>query len=140
MNIQTPRRILCVDDDSDTCELITMFFGQSGLEVVTAGSIAEALRFIGKEKFALYILDSRLSDGNSLELAQTIRTTDNITPIVVYSGDTQKTHISNLSAAGVNEYIVKPNWNKLLETVTGLLSKTRYSDLKSVQSFAAVQR
>lgn len=136
MNGQTLQRILCIDDDSDTCELITMFFGQSGLEVVTAGNIAEASELIGKEKFSLYILDSRLSDGDSLELAQIIRAADKTTPIIVYSGDSQKTHVTNLFAAGANEYVVKPNWDELLETAKDLLAKTRYSDLKSAHGFA----
>ena len=138
MNSQAPQRILWIDDISDTCELAKMFFWQAGLEVITAGTIAEALKLIRKEKFALFILDSRLKDGDSLELAQTIRASDKITPIVVYSGDAVEAHVTNALAAGANEYVVKPDWNKLLETVKSLLTKTSYSDLKSAQSFAAL--
>ncbi len=139
MNGQFSKQILCVDDNSDTCELITMFFAQSGLKVVTVKSIAETKQLISKESFALYILDSKLSDGHSSELIKQIRETDKTTPIVIYSGEAQRAHITNSIAEGANEYVVKPNWDELLATVKALLTKTSYSDLKSSQSFSAMQ-
>lgn len=139
MDSQFSKQILCVDDNSDTCELIEMFFAQSGLKVVTVKSIAETKKLISKESFSLYILDSKLNDGNSSELIEQIRETDKTTPIVVYSGDAQKAHIENSLASGVNEYVVKPNWDELVETVKNLLAKTSYSDLKSSQSYGVIQ-
>jgi DNA-binding NtrC family response regulator len=139
MDSQFSKQILCVDDNSDTCELIEMFFAQSGLKVVSVKSIAETKELISKESFALYILDSKLSDGESSVLIKQIRETDKITPIVVYSGDAQQAHIENTLAFGVNEYVVKPNWDKLIETVKNLLAETSYSDLKSSQIYGAMQ-
>ncbi|HEX8266566.1 MAG TPA: response regulator [Pyrinomonadaceae bacterium] len=139
MDSQFSKQILCVDDDSDTCELIEMFFAQSGLKIVTVKSIAETKKLIGKESFSLYILDSKLNDGNSSELIERIRETDKTTPIVVYSGDAQKAHIASSLADGVNEYVVKPNWDELVETVKNLLAKTSYSDLKSSKSYGVIQ-
>ena len=74
-----------------------------------------------------------------IKLIERIRETDKITPIVVYSGDAQKAHIENSLASGVNEYVVKPNWDELVETVKNLLAKTSYSDLKSSQSYRIIQ-
>lgn len=139
MDSQFSKQILCVDDNSDTCELIEMFLAQSGLKIVTVKSIAETKKLISKESFSLYILDSKLNDGNSSELIEQIRETDKTTPIVVYSGDAQKAHIASSLASGVNEYVVKPNWDELVETVKNLLAKTSYSDLKSSQSFGVMQ-
>lgn len=139
VNSQIPQQILCVDDNSDTCELIEIFFAQSDLKVVSVKSIAETNELMSKESFALYVLDSKLSDGESSVLIKQIRETDKTTPIVVYSGDAQQTHIENSLASGVNEYVVKPNWDKLIETVKSLLAETSHSDLKSTQSFGFSQ-
>src|ERR1051325_2750292 len=84
-------RILCVDDDEDTCEMITALLGQAGYEVQHALSISEGLIKAQGDNFDLILLDWSLADGTGLELCKQIRAFDTRTPILFYTGETDDT-------------------------------------------------
>lgn len=75
------KRILCVEDHQDTCEMIALLL--KDYEVVGAYSLAEGLRRATSESFDLYLLDYNLPDGTGLELCLFIRGFDRETPIVL---------------------------------------------------------
>ena len=52
--MRAKRRILCVEDDKDTCELLTAMLGFSDLGAVAVSTAAEALRMTGAERFSVY--------------------------------------------------------------------------------------
>ena len=83
---KTKGRILCVDDDKDTCELVTVLLGQAGYEVIQALNIADGLTLARREHFDLILLDWFFDDGTGLELCQMIRAFDSQTIILFYSG------------------------------------------------------
>ncbi|MCA1624348.1 MAG: response regulator [Acidobacteria bacterium] len=56
-------RILCADDE-DTCELLTTTLGFSNIEVKSAHTVADAWRLAQTEPFDLYLLETRLPDGD----------------------------------------------------------------------------
>jgi CheY-like chemotaxis protein len=58
---QAPRRLLCVDDDRDTCEMLTILLGQCGYQVVATTSVREALDLAKQSGFDLISLDSWFS-------------------------------------------------------------------------------
>jgi CheY-like chemotaxis protein len=74
------KHILCVDDNSDTCELVSHILKE--YEVTSAYSMADAVKRATAEKFDLYILDYHLPDGTGLELCLMLRTFDRDTPIL----------------------------------------------------------
>ena len=77
----TPKKqILCVDDDSDTCELVTHIL--QDYEVTSAYSMADAVKRATASKFDLYILDYHPPDGTGLELCLTLRAFDRDTPML----------------------------------------------------------
>ena len=55
-------KLLVVDDDVDTRELIDWVLRRAGAEVVTAGSAREALDALEKERFHLLISDIAMPD------------------------------------------------------------------------------
>ena len=63
---ETKRRILCVEDDEDTCEMLTLALQLSGYEVVSAHTFADAITKALTTHFDAYILDSRLPDGSGV--------------------------------------------------------------------------
>jgi CheY-like chemotaxis protein len=83
------KRILCVEDHPDTCELISTVLHK--YEVVSAYSKADALVQATKEKFNLYLLDYHLPDGNGLELCLLIKNFDTETPILFVTGTSSMT-------------------------------------------------
>jgi DNA-binding response OmpR family regulator len=108
MTPATKRRILCIDDDSDTCELLTVCLGLDGYEVVTATTFQEAARLAKEELFDLYLIDERLPDGEGLNLCRAIRAFDRHTPIVFYSADARQATRQAASNAGAQAFLVKP--------------------------------
>ena len=115
------RRILCVDDNEDNSSMLTVLLGLSSYDAVAAGSISEALRLAQSERFDLYILDKRFPDGTGLALCQEIRSLHPETPVIFYSGDAFSSDRTEGLSAGAQDYVAKPDIEKLLESVNHLL-------------------
>ena len=114
-------RILYVEDDEDTREMLKTMLGYSDLEGVGAPDVGAALRLMGRERFDLYIIDGGLRRVNGLSLCKQIRASDAHTPIVIFSGQAAASDIEAGMLAGANAYIVKPDTSKLIPTIMRLL-------------------
>lgn len=118
------RRVLCVDDDEDTCSMLCGLLGLIECRVTTAVTAAEALRLIAGSRFDLYLLDNWLPGGSGVELCREIRRTDSSTPIVFYSGAGLDWEREEALAAGAQVYLVKPGDSAaLVATVRRLLGE-----------------
>jgi DNA-binding response OmpR family regulator len=116
------KRVLCVDDDEDTCSMLCALLGLIGCQVSTAGTAPEALDMIARERFDLYLVDNWLPGGGGVELCRKIRESDLSTPIVFYSGAGLESEREEALAAGAQVYLVKPaDVAVLVETVRRLL-------------------
>lgn len=114
--------ILCVDDDDDTCSMLSGLLGLIDCQTTTAGTAAEALELIARERFDLYLLDNWLPGGSGVELCREIRRSDPSTPIVFYSGAGLESEREEAMEAGAQAYLVKPgDAAALVETVRHLL-------------------
>jgi CheY-like chemotaxis protein len=102
------RRILCVEDDEDSCEILKILLSMAGYEVVLARTAAEALNMTLTDSFDALLLDNHLPDGSGLELCQQIREFNRQTPICFYTGDAYPKQIEAAKQAGANAYLVKP--------------------------------
>jgi len=127
---QTKKRILCVDDDRDTCLMLETLFGLSGYEVTSAMTIADASRLAKKGSFDLYLLDWIFSDGTGIELCQYIRMFDTKTPILFCSGVAYEADINRAMSAGAQGYLVKPTEiENLIQTVRDCLPSDARSNI-----------
>jgi CheY-like chemotaxis protein len=118
----TKCRILYVDDHEDTSYMLTHLLGQSDYEVVTAGSMSEALDLIRNEKFDLYVLDKRLPDGSGLDLCRKLNKATPDVPVIFYTGDAYALHREEGLCAGAEAYVAKPNIDELVATVNECLA------------------
>jgi CheY-like chemotaxis protein len=117
------KRVLCIEDDEDTCLMISNLLRFIGCEVITAESVPDALAIIAAGRFDLYLLDNWLPGGSGLELCRTIRQSDASTPIVFYSGAAYESDKEEAVQAGAQAYLVKPDDTaRLVETVRRLLT------------------
>jgi CheY-like chemotaxis protein len=116
------RRILCVDDDADTCEMLTHLLARESYQAQAVMNIEEALALAQKQSFNLYILDARFPNGKGLSLCSLIRQFDPHTPIIVYSGAVYDSDREQAERAGATAFVAKPDVDVLVETVTRLLS------------------
>jgi CheY-like chemotaxis protein len=116
-------RVLCIDDHEDTSEMLKLLLAQGDYVVETAVSAKEALQLAKSKEFDLYVLDRHLPDLSGLELfRQLTRLTPGV-PCIFYSGDAYEIHRSEAMAAGADDYVAKPDIDKLIESVQQLLSE-----------------
>jgi len=101
-------RILCTEDDADTCELITLILRADGYEVITTQSSANALELAHSQAFDLYLVDTRLPGMSGAELTEKLREFDATTPVLFYSGAAYESDKATAREAGAQGYLVKP--------------------------------
>jgi CheY-like chemotaxis protein len=90
------KQILCVDDDSDTCDLVKLI--PEDYEVTSAYSMADAVKRATAEPHDLYVLDYHLPDGTGLELCLMLRTFDPDTPILFATASSSITEAQVITA------------------------------------------
>ncbi len=119
-------RLLLVDDDPDSLEVLTLLLEQSSFEVVGADNGKQALRLAREQKFDACILDSWLPDISGLDLCRSIREFDADTPIVFYSANALAADIDEALKQGAQAYVVKPaSSDEVIEAVCRVLAERR---------------
>jgi CheY-like chemotaxis protein len=119
-----PFRILVVEDDRDSREMVRTLLQSSGndYEVTGVETAAEALVLDGKQAFELYVLDIWLPGMDGLSLCRRLRERGRKQPILFYSAMVQSTDRHYVLAAGANEFLVKPlDVDNFIPTVARLL-------------------
>jgi DNA-binding response OmpR family regulator len=115
------KRVLCVEDDADTRDMLKFKLGLSDIEAVVAPDVDAALRLLEREQFSLYVLDGGLQNAWGLSLCEQIRAAEASTPIVIFSGHSSASDIQAGLHAGANAYLVKPDSSRLIPTIRRLL-------------------
>ena len=117
-------RVVCVDDDQDTCEMVRAVLESSGYDVLTATTVKEGLSLVRHSDCDLILLDGCFTDGTGIEMCRTIRNFDSKTPILFCSGADDKSDIEQAMQAGAQGYLVKPcGIRKLEQAIAGLVVK-----------------
>jgi two-component system OmpR family response regulator len=118
----TKRRILCVDDDEDTCLMLTHLLGQENYEVIAIQTVSQALQLARNASFNLYVLDEWFPSEAGIGLCRKIREFDPHTPIIFYSGAAFASDREEALYAGAQAFVAKPYVDELIETVHRLLT------------------
>lgn len=118
-------RVLYVDDDEDSREMLCLLLRSSRIEVDAVSTAAQALSSIQIEHFDLYLLDAWLPDLDGFELCRRIRRLFPHTPILFFSGAAYETDKQRGIEAGANTYVIKPNLSGLLESVTHFIPQAQ---------------
>ena len=121
MNTTKSVRVLYVEDDDDSYEMLKMLLGFSEIDVVPARDFDEALERACLDTFDLYLLDNKLPHGNGFDLCRKLREYDSKTPIVFYSGNVRAADIELGMSAGANAYLTKPNSETIGPTILRLV-------------------
>jgi CheY-like chemotaxis protein len=103
-------KILVVDDDQLTLEMIGMVLTMEGVDVTGLRDSREALTLIGNQAFDGIFLDLTMPVLSGLELARQIRSSlcNATTPIVVISGRSESGVMKDAFAAGAHFFLSKP--------------------------------
>ena len=118
-------RILCVEDNRDSREMIATLLRQSNenYNVTAVETAAEALALNGKSQYDLYILDIWLPGMDGVELCRRLRERGVTNPIMFFSAmGVQIKDRDYVLAAGADEFLVKSiDLDRFIETVERLL-------------------
>ena len=115
-------RVLYVDDDEDSRDMLSTLLRFSRIEAKAVATAAQALSLIQAERFDLYLLDSRLPDLDGFELCRRMRDFDPHTPILFFSGAAYEADKKRGIKAGANAYVVKPDLAGLVGSITQFVS------------------
>ncbi|HYJ86692.1 MAG TPA: response regulator [Pyrinomonadaceae bacterium] len=116
-------RVLYVDDNEDSREMLGLLLKMAFIEAKSVGTAAEALSSIQAERFDLYLLDSTLPDLDGFELCRRVRDLDAHTPILFFSGAAYETDKQKGLDAGANAYVSKPDIESLLGRINEFVFK-----------------
>jgi DNA-binding response OmpR family regulator len=126
---ETKARILCVEDNRDSREMIATLLTQSNedYDVTAVGTAAEALALNGKNKFDLYILDIWLPGMDGVDLCRRLRERGVTKPIMFFSAmGVQAKDRDYVLSAGADEFLVKSvDLDRFTDTVSQLLEDGR---------------
>jgi two-component system, OmpR family, KDP operon response regulator KdpE len=102
-----PTTILVVDDEPAIRRLLRTSLDGQGFSVVEAGSGAEALQQIKREKPDLLILDLGLPDVSGIEVIRSVRVGSSLPIIVLSVRDDERGKVEALDL-GADDYVTKP--------------------------------
>ena len=117
-------RVLFIEDDADTRELVSFVLRRENFEVVLATDSEEAMLVVGAMSFQLYLIDNWLPGESGVDLCKRLREVDRRTPILFYSGAAYEQDKRAAFAAGAQGYLTKPmELGELVQEVSHLISE-----------------
>ena len=107
-------RVLAVDDEQETCDLLKMSLEREGFIVTTCTSAEAALELVGSVDFDLVITDLSMPEMGGLELCERVLGTRPNVPVVVITGQGSLETAIGAMRVGAYDFITKPVDPKLL--------------------------
>jgi len=101
------KRVLVVDDDVKTVELVKLYLNRDGYRVMTAYDGIEALRLARESRPDLIVLDLMLPGMNGLEVCRTLRNESEVPIIMLTAMTTDQDKLNGLDL-GADDYMTKP--------------------------------
>ena len=101
------KRVLVVDDDVKTVELVKLYLNRDGYRVLTAYDGVEALRLAREGHPDLIVLDLMLPGIDGLQVCRTLRQESDVPIIMLTAKTTDQNKLTGLGL-GADDYVTKP--------------------------------
>ena len=108
-------KILIIEDDIQLNTTITNFLRYKGCQTTSVEDGEEALEYIDKNFYDLYIIDINIPKVSGLEVLKYIRQKDLITPVIIITASLELENLKTAYKNGCDEYIKKPFYLEELE-------------------------
>jgi len=116
-------KILLVDDDADTRQMVTLMIEKAGHEVHTTASGIDALALLTRKKMDVILLDILMPEMDGLSLLETIRMTSEA-PVLMLTAVSHAEIMQQAYVMGADDYVVKPfTREKLLDRILRLADR-----------------
>jgi len=120
-----PLRILIVEDQPDTLEMLAASFRSHGFETIACESATDALECVGRQKFDILISDIAMPEMDGLELMRQIRARPDFAkvPAIALTGYAAQTDAKAAISAGFDLHLSKPiDPSDLMAAVNNLIA------------------
>ena len=116
-------RVLIVDDSKGVQQVVAAALGSAGFATFTAGSVAEALKFLKQHEVDAIVVDFSMPRADGVALVQMVRGRSSTIPIVMLSGVASEEDRDRAVAAGVDAFFDKADFREgaLAETLRHLI-------------------
>jgi two-component system, OmpR family, alkaline phosphatase synthesis response regulator PhoP len=101
------RKVLVVDDDAKTVDLVKLYLKRDGYRVVTAQDGIEGLRMARETKPDLMVLDLMLPGMDGLQVCRMLRAESDVPIIMLTAKTTEEDRLTGLDL-GADDYVTKP--------------------------------
>lgn len=101
------KKVLVVDDDVKTVELVKLYLNRDGYRVITAYDGNEALKMAREGRPDLIVLDLMLPGINGLEICRILRNESDVPIIMLTALTTDDDRLAGLNI-GADDYVSKP--------------------------------
>ena len=122
-------KVLAIDDDRTVLHLVQRWFGEAGIEVITAGTAAEGLQMVRDERPDVLLLDIMLPQLSGLEACKAVREIDAKLPVIFITGHGSSEMAIESMKLGAYDYLLKP-----LEKEQVLDQVTRAAEMRRLMS------
>ncbi|MBC8211952.1 MAG: response regulator [Gammaproteobacteria bacterium] len=126
LHAEADRYILVVDDDEMYLTILQSILQSAGYQVIQAMSGRQALEQMNRRKPDLVLLDLNMPEMDGIEVMKIARSHEYLkgVPIIMLTGNSQKTTVLEAIQGGARDYIVKPAESRLLlEKVAAMLER-----------------
>ncbi|WP_424625960.1 response regulator transcription factor [Achromobacter marplatensis] len=124
--MDTPRRVLIVEDDAHIAELLRLHLRDEGYAVEHAADGNEGMRRLEEGSWDALVLDLMLPGIDGLEICKRARAMARYTPIIITSARSSEVHRILGLELGADDYLAKPF--SMLELVARVRALLRRSD------------
>jgi signal transduction histidine kinase/CheY-like chemotaxis protein len=107
----TGTSILLVDDDVDSCELMTFALGQHGALVASVADTAHALAYIATHRVDAIVTDIQMPNGSGFDLVRSLRAQHGgrlTIPVIAATAHARPEDAAAALSAGFSAHLTKP--------------------------------
>jgi two-component system, OmpR family, response regulator VicR len=122
----TPRRVVCIEDEPEMIDLFKLILTRRGFEVIGANGGRHGLELVKEIKPDLVLIDLMMPDMDGWEVYQNLKANEETQdiPVIVVTAKAQSIdRVLGLHIAKVNDYIAKPfSPTSLIESIEQVLA------------------
>jgi two-component system OmpR family response regulator len=123
--MNTPDRILIVDDDPEIRRLLVDYLARNGFETAAARDGREMAQMLDRHAVDLVVLDLNLPDADGLTLCRDLRVRSNLPVLMLTARGEEADRIVGIEM-GADDYLVKPfSPRELVARIKAVLRRTR---------------